>query len=124
MLVNGFLRACFLPSKSSFYSFLNNPEGNRITFQNSKVLFLGGRAVVVVVVVVVIMALGSEKPFLNAISQAHPRGLHDYEPTSSSDISGIALIPNSNQGSPKIPFSSLTDSVIWLLEHLSGEISN
>lgn len=74
--------------------------------------------------VVVTVALGSEKPFLNAISQAHPRGFHDYEPTSSPDISAIALIPNSNQGSPKIPFPSLTDSVIWLLEHLSGEISN
>lgn len=68
----------------------------------------------VFVVVVVTVALGSEKPSLNAISQAHPRGFRDYEPTSSSKVSRIALIPKSNQRSPEILFSSLTDRVIWI----------
>lgn len=46
MLANGLLRACFLPSKSSFYSFLNNPEEINC-FPNSKVLFFFGGGVVV-----------------------------------------------------------------------------
>jgi hypothetical protein len=64
----------FLASKSRFCSFLNSPEGYRATFQTTNFVVVVVIAVVVVVVVVVVavvtMALGSEKPPLNPMSQA------------------------------------------------------